>query len=257
MKTFAEDPLVLERGEGVRVTDDRGRTYRWSVRRHYEHSRPWESGDLGRARGAGATSRVRRPDTRHQHARRRVGRQLLTLAWRFTTVKPLSGGSETNEAAIKLARQFHKQTGNATKFKVVAHCRGYHGGTGNALAASGWAAWQNAFGPLPGGFVHLHTPDVDSPPYPSLSPEEASESYIRLMRATVELEGPETIAAIITEPILMSAGVIVPPDSYMRALRAVCDERSRRAALQHASQLTRFRATAPPRGGAGLASPFG
>src|SRR5919202_196614 len=44
------------------------------------------------------------------------------------------------------------------------------------------------------------------------------------MRATIELEGPETIAALITEPILMSAGVVVPPNSYMRALRAACDE---------------------------------
>jgi adenosylmethionine-8-amino-7-oxononanoate aminotransferase len=58
----------------------------------------------------------------------------------FTTVKLLSGGSEANEAAIKLARQFHKQTGQAGKYKIVSHYRGYHGGTGNALAASGWAS---------------------------------------------------------------------------------------------------------------------
>jgi adenosylmethionine-8-amino-7-oxononanoate aminotransferase len=45
-----------------------------------------------------------------------------------------------------------------------------------------------------------------------------------LVRSTVELEGPETIAAIITEPILMSAGVVVPPDTYLRALREICDE---------------------------------
>ena len=52
---------------------------------------------------------------------------------------------------------------------------------------------------------------------------QAAEAYIRLMRA-IELEGPETVSAIITEPILMSAGVVMPPDSYLRALREVCDE---------------------------------
>jgi adenosylmethionine-8-amino-7-oxononanoate aminotransferase len=72
--------------------------------------------------------------------------------------------------------------------------------------------------------VHLQTPDADSPLHPSLSPDEAAEVYCRLVRATIELEGPETIAAIITEPILMSAGVVVPPDRYMRTLREVCDE---------------------------------
>jgi adenosylmethionine-8-amino-7-oxononanoate aminotransferase len=142
----------------------------------------------------------------------------------FTTVKLLSGGSEANEAAIKLARQFHKQTGHATKYKVISHYRGYHGGTGNALAASGWAGWKNAFEPLPSGFVHLQTPDVDSPLHPRLSADEAAEAYCRLVRATIELEGPETIAAVMTEPILMSAGVVVPPDRYLRLLREVCDE---------------------------------
>jgi adenosylmethionine-8-amino-7-oxononanoate aminotransferase len=68
----------------------------------------------------------------------------------------------------------------------------------------------------------LPTPDPDSPPHPRLNADEAAELFIRLVRSTVELEGPETIAAIIAEPILMSAGVVVPPDSYMRALRDIC-----------------------------------
>src|SRR5258708_21483968 len=131
---------------------------------------------------------------------------LTVVAKQFTTVKPLAGGSEANEAAIKLARQFHKQTGHATKYKVVSHYRGYHGGTGNALAASGWAHWKNAFEPLPGGFVHLQTPDTDSPLHPGLSAEDAAEVYCRLVRATIELEGPEEIPAIITAPILTPSG---------------------------------------------------
>jgi beta-alanine--pyruvate transaminase len=226
MKTFAEDPLVLERGEGIRVTDDHGRTYIDGLSGVFTsnlgHGNPEITDALAtQARQLAFGAPTMGTNTR---AAELVEQLLRLVPSDFTTVKLLSGGSEANEAAIKLARQFHKQTGHANKYKVVSHYRGYHGGTGNALAASGWASWKNAFEPSPTGFVHLQIPDVDSPLHPGLSPDKAGEVYCRLARATIELEGPETIAAFITEPILMSAGVIVPPDSYMRALRELCDE---------------------------------
>ncbi len=226
MKTFAEDPLVLEHGEGIRVTDDRGRTYIDGLSGVFTSNLGHGNPEIVDAVASQARRLAFGAPTMGTNTRAaELVEQLLTLVPKqFTTVKLLSGGSEANEAAIKLARQFHKQTGHATKYKVVSHYRGYHGGTGNALAASGWAHWKNAFEPLPGGFVHLQTPDTDSPLHPGLTPEQAAEVYARLLKATIELEGPETIAAIITEPILMSAGVIVPPDRYMRALREVCDE---------------------------------
>ena len=55
------------------------------------------------------------------------------------------------------------------------------------------------------------------------TPEQAGEIYVKLVEETILLEGPETIAALITEPMLMSAGVVVPPDSYMPKLRELCD----------------------------------
>ena len=226
MKTFAEDPLVLESGEGIRVTDDRGRTYIDGLSGVFTsnlgHGNPEISDVLAtQAKKLAFGAPTMGTNTR---AAELVERLLTLVPKQFTTIKLFSGGSEANEGAIKLARQFHKQTGHANKYKVISHYRGYHGGTGNALAASGWATWKNAFEPLPAGFVHLQTPDPDSPPHPALTPEEAADAYIRLMRATIELEGPETIAAVITEPVLMSAGVVVPPDTYLRALRDACDE---------------------------------
>jgi adenosylmethionine-8-amino-7-oxononanoate aminotransferase len=226
MKTFAEDPLVLESGEGIRLTDDRGRTYIDGLSGVFTsnlgHGNPEIADALAtQARRLAFATPTMGTNTR---AAELVEKLLALVPSAFTTVKLLSGGSEANEAAIKLARQFHKQTGHATKYKVISHYRGYHGGTGNALAASGWAGWKNAFEPLPSGFVHLQTPDVDSPLHPRLSADEAAEAYCRLVRATIELEGPETIAAVMTEPILMSAGVVVPPDRYLRLLREVCDE---------------------------------
>src|SRR4030095_1742584 len=84
----------------------------------------------------------------------------------YTTVKLLSGGSEVTEAAIKMARQYHKQAGRGAKYKIPSHYRAYPGGTGHALAAGGWPGWRVPYEPLPGGFIHLHTPDPYRPPVP-------------------------------------------------------------------------------------------
>jgi adenosylmethionine-8-amino-7-oxononanoate aminotransferase len=140
----------------------------------------------------------------------------------YTTLKWGSGGSEAVEAAIKMARQFHRQAGDPRKYKVLSHYRGYHGVTGHALAASGWRASRSPYEPLAGGFVHLHTPDPYRPPF-DVDPADVAATYVRLVEQVIELEGPETIAALITEPILMTAGVVIPPDGYLPALRDLCD----------------------------------
>ena len=73
------------------------------------------------------------------------------------------------------------------------------------------------------GFVHLLTPDPDNPPIAVADHEEAARLYLEQVRQTIEFEGPESVAAIITEPILMSAGIVVPPNSYLRGLRELAD----------------------------------
>ena len=121
-----------------------------------------------------------------------------------------------------MARQYHRQAGDPRKYKVLSHYRAYHGVTGNALAASGWRASRSPYEPFAAGFVHLHTPDPYRPPF-DVDPAEVGATYARLVEQVIELEGPETIAALITEPILMSAGVMIPPHDYLPALRALCD----------------------------------
>jgi len=225
MKAFVDDPLVLERGSGIRVTDTQGRTYIDGLSGVF-------TSNLGHANEeiiAAVTAQLGRlafgapTMATTSTALALVERILELVPPPFTTMKFLSGGSEATESAIKLARQYHRQRGAVGRYKILSHYRGYHGGTGHALAASGWAGWKVPFEPLAPGFVHLHTPDPDDPPFPASDPEAAARTYLELVRETIELEGPETIAAIISEPILMSAGVVVPPDTYLRGLRDLCD----------------------------------
>jgi adenosylmethionine-8-amino-7-oxononanoate aminotransferase len=229
MKSFAEDPLVLTEGHGIRVTDVDGRTFidglsgTFCAALGHGNEALAEAGAAQLRRLAMAAPTLATND----RALELIDRLLTLLPSRYSVVKLLSGGSEATENAIKLARQYHKQTGNAGKFKILSHYRSYHGATGHAIAATGWPTWRAPYEPLAGGFIHLHTPDPYRPPFgrPPFddSPEELAAAYLRLVEETIELEGPGTIAALITEPVLMSAGVVIPPATYLPGLRELCD----------------------------------
>lgn len=225
MKSFTEDPLILDRGVGVRVIDAAGRSYLDGLSGVFTSSLGHGNEELIEA----VTAQLRKlafgapTMATSTTALTLVDRVLDIAPSEYTTMKFLSGGSEATESAIKLARQYHRQTGSAGRYKVLSHYRGYHGGTGHALAASGWPGWKVPFEPLSPGFVHLQTPDPEHPPTPMSNREAVAQLYLELASQAIEAEGPDSIAAIITEPILMSAGIVVPPDEYLRGLRELCD----------------------------------
>jgi len=224
MQTFADNPLILTEGQGIYVTDVDGNRYidglsgTFCVNLGHGNRALAEAGARQMERLALACPTLATNDRALE-----LGRVLLDMTPpQYTTIKFMSGGSEVTEAAIKFARQYHKQTGAATKFKILSHYRAYHGGTGHALAAGGWPVWRAPYEPLSGGFIHLHTPDPYRPPFPG-TPETVGATYAGLVEEVMTLEGPETIAAFITEPIMMSAGVTVPPRDYLPRIRELCD----------------------------------
>jgi adenosylmethionine-8-amino-7-oxononanoate aminotransferase len=224
MKDFAENPLVLTQGQGIRVTDVDGRRYidglsgTFCVNLGHGNRRLAEAASRQIERLALAVPTLGTSD----RALELVQLLLEISPPQYTTVKLLSGGSEVTEAAIKMARQYHKQVGRGTKYKVLSHYRSYHGATGHALAAGGWPGWRAPYEPLPGGFLHLHTPDPYRPPFPG-GPDDVGATYARLVEEVIELEGPETIAAFMVEPVMTSAGVVVPPRDYLPRVRELCD----------------------------------
>jgi adenosylmethionine-8-amino-7-oxononanoate aminotransferase len=134
----------------------------------------------------------------------------------------VSGGSEANETAIKLARSYHVATGSPGRHKIIRGSVSYHGGTLATLSLSGRPTLQAPFLPL------LHeTPQTPSPfcyhcalekTYPSCGVACADE-----LERVIEREGPDTVAAYIAEPIIgASAGAAVPPEDYLRRARATC-----------------------------------
>ena len=139
----------------------------------------------------------------------------------LTRVFYMVGGSDANDAAIKLARQYQKNIGRGTRFKTIVCRHGYHGTTLATAAASGNNRYpHSAFEPLPGGFVH-----VDSP-YPRacrLCHGRCTLACAEEIKCALAYEDPGTVAAVLVEPTMAVAGVVPPPPGYLRALRELCD----------------------------------
>jgi adenosylmethionine-8-amino-7-oxononanoate aminotransferase len=225
MKTFADDPLIWTEGDGIWLTDVDGNRYidglsgTFCLSLGHNNRALVEAGSRQLARLAMATPTMGTSDRALE-----LAKLLLEITPAdYTTMKVLSGGSESVEAAIKMARQYHKQSGVPTKFKILSHYRGFHGATGNALSATGWPLWKVPYEPFPTGFVHLPTPDPYRPTFGGETLDGIGERYARYVEEVIELEGPSTIAAFITEPVLMSAGTVVPPVRYLQRIREICD----------------------------------
>ena len=133
MKTFAEDPLILTEGRGIYVTDVDGKRYIDGLSGTF----CMNLGHGNRAVIDAATRQMERlalacPTLGTSDRALELTANLHEITPPpYTTVKLLSGGSEATESALKMARQYHKQTGAATKYKVLSHYRGYHGATGH------------------------------------------------------------------------------------------------------------------------------
>ena len=107
-------------------------------------------------------------------------------------MKFASGGSEAIEAAIKMARQYHKQTGHHDKFKIITAYGAYHGGTLGALSASGVSARRDSFEPRMAGMIHVHPPNFAHCPL-RLNAAQCEISCVLQFEEAIRREGPETV----------------------------------------------------------------
>ena len=215
-------PLVIAEGSGAWVTDVDGNRYldglsgQWCVNVGYGRRR------LAQVAAEQLERLAFHPLTRGHLPAIELSERLDAMLGGGRAVAYSNSGSEANEVAFKIARQYHQQRGEPHRFKVIARYRAYHGSTFGALAATGQALRRYAYEPLPPGFVHVAPPD----PYRDAA-EDDLEAYGRRCAAelerTIEFELPHTVAAVIMEPIITGGGILIPPDSYLPAVRAACD----------------------------------
>ncbi|HJX40751.1 MAG TPA: aminotransferase class III-fold pyridoxal phosphate-dependent enzyme [Anaerolineales bacterium] len=134
-------------------------------------------------------------------------------------IKGFSGGSESIEAALKFSRQYFQQTGHPLKSKVISNYLSYHGGTLAAMSASGGAKRKVKFEPHMPGFLKAFSPIQLRDRFPSW--EETNRFCAGLFEEIIVNENPETVAAVLVEPICNTGGIVTPTEEYFAALRDI------------------------------------
>ncbi|HLG46506.1 MAG TPA: aspartate aminotransferase family protein [Reyranella sp.] len=218
-------PMVIERGEGVRVFDDQGKDYieglagLWSVAVGFGEER------LAKA----AYEQMRRLPYYHSFSHKSHP-AAVALAERLVRMAPgdlskahfTSSGSEANDFVIKLIWYYNNALGRPQKKKFIARQRGYHGVSIASASLTGLANFQRDFDlPLP--FArHVATPHFWRGAKPGESEEDFASRLADELEETILREGPETVAAFIGEPVMGAGGVIPPPRTYWEKVQAVC-----------------------------------
>ncbi|MFN3547307.1 MAG: aminotransferase class III-fold pyridoxal phosphate-dependent enzyme [Mesorhizobium sp.] len=134
-----------------------------------------------------------------------------------------SGGSDSVETALRLARQYHKLNGQPERTKFVALKKGYHGTHFGGASVNGNANFRRAYEPLLPGVYHLAAPWDYRNPFGTDDAAEVARRVAAQFEDEIAFQGADTIAAFIMEPVLGAGGVIVPHESFMPMMRAICD----------------------------------
>jgi len=223
MQEFERNPVIIYEGEGIRVKGIDGKEYIDAI-----------SGAV--VTGIGYSNRNVKEAMKKQidelcwwpmlHA---TNPPAVKLAKKLAEILPgnlnnaflLSGGSEATECAMKMARQYHIQTGNPLKTKIVSRYMAYHGSTKGAQSASG-VGGAARFEPLLAGYVHVFPPYCYRCPY-GQNVAECDFECAQAVESMIRFEGRQTVSAVIADPIMSAGGIIVPPKEYYQRIRAICD----------------------------------
>jgi adenosylmethionine-8-amino-7-oxononanoate aminotransferase len=223
----AGSPIVIDRAEGCRIWDTDGNEYLDALAALY-------CVNIGYGPWPEIVEAATRQMERLPFFTNWVGfatPSSLELSEKLTELLPVevgriffvSGGSEAIEAALKVARQYHRLRGEPTRFKYVTRRSAYHGTTMGALSINGSPGLRSQFEPLLPGCLRAPMPYRYRCPY-------CAEKSACTLQCADEIEGiirnedPATVAAVILEPVQNSAGSIVPPDGYFQRVREICDE---------------------------------
>ena len=214
-------PMVVEKGEGAWITDHEGNRYLdgmsglWCVNVGY-----------GRAELADAAAEQMKklayvPMTQSHEPAILLAEKLNELLGGEYKIFYSNSGSDANEVAFKLVRQYHQQNGEPSRFKFISRYRAYHGSSMGALSATGQALRKYKYEPLSPGFLHVAPPDNYRRP-PGQSVEDYNLQRAQEFEEKIIWEQKETIAGIIMEPLITGGGILIPHPVYVEKVQEIC-----------------------------------
>jgi adenosylmethionine-8-amino-7-oxononanoate aminotransferase len=215
----AEVPVIV-RGEGCYVYDEHGNRYLDGLSALYCVNVGHGREEIAQAGARQAAELGFYTNWSYAHPRS------IELATRIAELTPgdlnrvffTSGGSEAVESAWKLAKAYHAARGEPRRYKIVSRHLAYHGTSMGALTVTGLTPLREPFEPLtPGG---RHVPNTCSYRWrEDRDPLWAADA----IEEAILFEGPNTVAAVILEPVQNGGGCFVPQDGYFERVREICD----------------------------------
>jgi adenosylmethionine-8-amino-7-oxononanoate aminotransferase len=221
MGSYADgDVPVIVRGEGCYVFDEHGNRYLDGLSALYCVNIGHGRSELGDAAAAQTRELAFYTNWSYAHPRS------IELATRIAGLAPgnlnrvffTSGGSEAVESAWKLAKAYHAAQGEPLRHKLVSRKLAYHGVTMGALTATGLTPLRQPFEPLTPGGIHV----ANTNSYRWAEDRENLWAADEIEEA-IEFAGPETVAAVILEPVQNGGGCFVPQEGYFQRVREICD----------------------------------
>ncbi|MAU83178.1 MULTISPECIES: aspartate aminotransferase family protein [Gordonia] len=224
-------PPVITRGEGVRIFDDRGRSYLDGLAGLFVVQVGHGRDELAEAAARQAKDLAFFPLWSYATP------PAIELAERLAAHAPgdlnrvffTTGGGEAVESAWKLAKQYFKLTGKPGKHKVISRSVAYHGTPQGALAITGVPALKEAFEPLTPGAFRVPNTNIYRAPDPfgtgelAADPKKFGRWAADRIAEAIEFEGPDTVAAVFLEPVQNAGGCFPPPPGYFDRVREICD----------------------------------
>jgi len=134
-----------------------------------------------------------------------------------------SGGSDSVETALRLARHYWKLKGEKDRFKFLSFKKGYHGTHFGAASVNGGDRFRRPYEPMLAGCFHVPFPTAYRNAFGTDDIETLADICLNLIEEEIRFQGPDTVAAFIAEPVLGAGGVFVPPASLWPRLRALLD----------------------------------
>ena len=223
---FAEAEVpIITRGEGCYVWDQHGKRYLDGLSGLFTVQAGHGRVELGEAAARQAATLGYFPVWSFAHE------PAIELAARLAALAPgdlnrvflTPSGGEAIDTAIKLARQYFKLVGQPSRTKVISRYLAYHGTSIGALSVTGVASIKTPFEPLMPGAIKVQTPYR----YRCLDCRHLDACTLRCaedLAMRIEMEGPESVAAVFMEPLQNSGGAFAPPQGYWARVREICDQ---------------------------------
>ena len=220
-------PLILDRGEGIRVWDTDGNDYIEGMAGLWCTALGYSEQELIDA----ATEQMGQLPFTHVFSGK-THEKAAELAERIKAIAPhdaskvlfCGSGSEANDQQIKLVWYYNNARGKPEKKKIISRIRGYHGVTVASASLTGLPANHADFDLPLDGILHADCPHYYRYAEPGETEDEFTTRLANNLDEMIQREGPDTIAAFIAEPIMGAGGVVIPPEDYFAKIHAVLDK---------------------------------